>query len=93
MSDLCRDLGVSERRLERTVKAAMGLSPKQAMSLARFLRACGLLRRGAPLSLADVALACGYYDQAHFHGDFKMLSGMTPLQFATDRAVAVLDPE
>ena len=92
VADLCRDLGVGERRLERTARAALGLSPKQAMSLARFLRACALLRRGAPESLADVAQVCGYYDQAHFHGDFKRLSGMTPLQFVADRAVAVLDP-
>jgi AraC-like DNA-binding protein len=91
VADLCRDLCVSERRLERTVKAALGQSPKQALTLARFLRACALLRRAVPATLADVAQACGYYDQAHFNGDFKRLSGMTPLQFAADRAVAVLD--
>jgi len=93
VSELCRDLGVGERRLERTARAALGLSPKQALSLGRFLRACALLRRAAPKGLADIALACGYYDQAHFHGDFKRLSGMTPKQFAADRSVAVLDPD
>jgi AraC-like DNA-binding protein len=89
IADLCRDLGVGERRLERIARTALGVSPKQSLTLARFLRACRLIRTGSR-SLADVAQVCGYYDQAHLNGDFKALSGMTPRQFATAQAVSVL---
>lgn len=90
VSDLCRELGVGERRLERMTSLAMGLSPKRALTLTRFLRACAMIRSGEGVQLADVAHSCGYYDQAHFNGDFRSLAGMTPREFAADRAVAVL---
>lgn len=90
VSDLCRDLGVGERRLERMISLAMGLSPKRALTLTRFLRACAMIRGVEGVQLADVAHACGYYDQAHFNGDFRSFAGMTPREFAADRAVAVL---
>ncbi len=30
---------------------------------------------------ADLALACGYYDQSHFINEFRSLSGLSPLEF------------
>ena len=43
----------------------------------RFQRAAGLITGGAR-SWADVALTCGYYDQAHLNRDFRALAGCTP---------------
>jgi AraC family transcriptional regulator len=34
-------------------------------------------------SLADIALAAGFFDQSHFSKAFKQLTGMTPSQFRT----------
>jgi AraC-like DNA-binding protein len=34
---------------------------------------------------AEVALSCGYYDQAHFIHDFRAFSGLTPTGYRTAR--------
>ncbi len=33
------------------------------------------------INWADLALGCGYYDQAHFINEFKSFSGLSPLEF------------
>jgi len=35
----------------------------------------------APVRWADLALACGYYDQSHFINEFRSFSGLSPLEF------------
>lgn len=91
VAGLCRELGVGERRLQRTFATALGTTPKRFARLARFLHACSLLRSRAEPTLADVALACGYYDQSHFGGDFKTFSGMTPRAFVETADVSFLE--
>jgi AraC-like DNA-binding protein len=44
----------------------------------RFDRAVRLLRSGAGHDLAQLGLACGYFDQAHFIRDFRRYAGSTP---------------
>jgi AraC-like DNA-binding protein len=34
-----------------------------------------------PIRWADLALGCGYYDQAHFINEFRSFSGLSPLEF------------
>lgn len=91
VASLCREIGVTQRGLERTFSRALGVSPKQFARLTRFLCACRLLRNGKWTTLAEVAHAAGYYDQAHCIADFKAFSGMTPRAFCQASKVAVLD--
>jgi AraC-like DNA-binding protein len=91
VSRLCRDLGIGERRLQRTLSTALGTTPKGLARLARFLHACSLLRHGRGRGLADVGLACGYYDQSHFIAEFKAFSGLTPRQFVETANVSFLE--
>jgi len=88
---LCRELGVTERRLERTFAAALGVTPKQFIRLTRFLRACRLIRHGHQPTLAQAAHEAGYYDQAHCIAEFRAFAGMTPRALAAAEKVAFLE--
>lgn len=72
----CDDLGMGTRQLQASFRALAGLSPKQLAAMVRFQRSLPPLRSGR--SLTEIAMACGYYDQAHFNHEFRRFSGMTP---------------
>jgi AraC-like DNA-binding protein len=76
---LAADVGWSRRHLTHRFTEQAGLPPKVMGRVLRFQRAVELLSRGG-LGLADTAAACGYYDQAHLHREFRALSGCTPSQ-------------
>jgi AraC-like DNA-binding protein len=74
---LAGEVGWSRRHLVDRFREQVGLPPKVAARVLRFQRAAGLITGGAR-SWADVALTCGYYDQAHLNRDFRALAGCTP---------------
>jgi AraC-like DNA-binding protein len=78
VSELCSELGVSERCLQRLCAGSLGMPPRNLIRLTRFLHACSLLRNSRSTPLTQIAHDCGYYDQAHFNGDVRALAGMTP---------------
>jgi AraC-like DNA-binding protein len=75
----CRDLGVSERLLERLVKAGTGRTPGFWRGLARVRRAAAALSDPEPL--AAIAADHGYADQAHMSRDFRKWFATTPTGF------------
>jgi AraC-like DNA-binding protein len=83
VAELAAEIGVSCRHLTRQFQRAVGLSPKEFGRVSRFLRAVKLLGEGNHGSLMDVALACGFFDQAHFNHEFRELAGMSPGELAT----------
>jgi AraC-like DNA-binding protein len=83
VNDLAAQLGVSGRHLGRQFQRAVGLSPKEFGRITRFLHALHLLSAGNGRSLTEVALDCGFYDQAHFNHEFRELAGMTPGDLST----------
>ncbi len=91
VAQLCRELGLTEKGMERIFTAALGMPPKRFARLTRFLHACTTLRRGIPGTLTQAGYDCGYYDQAHFIGDFKAFSGMTPGEFSASRSLSFLE--
>jgi AraC-like DNA-binding protein len=68
--------GTRLRHLERQFREEVGLSPKTFSRIVRLQGALRRIRDGVPLS--DVALACGYYDQAHMTRDFRQLAAISP---------------
>ena len=68
----------SERTLLRKFKEGVGVTPKVFQRLARFERTLRSLMLGRTHSYLPLALAGGYYDQAHFSKEFKRLVGETP---------------
>lgn len=73
---LARDLGMSERTLERRFINHIGATPKKYARVVR-LRNALFQRRRSP-SWTDVAHAVGYYDQSHMIHDFQELYGLSP---------------
>jgi AraC-like DNA-binding protein len=78
---LSRDLACSRKTLIQRFHAQVGLSPKAVASILRFAHAVERIRAADEQSWADLAIACGYYDQAHFNRDFRRYSGRTPREF------------
>lgn len=69
-------LAVGERRLRRRFVQAVGYGPATYLRVSRFQRAVAL----APHlpTLAGLAAAAGYADQAHLSRDCRALTGLTP---------------
>lgn len=75
---LADETGLSRRHLSERFRAEFGVSPKVAGRVLRFDRARRLLRGSHPPNLADVAVTCGYYDQAHMTNEWRELAGYAP---------------
>jgi AraC-like DNA-binding protein len=76
---LAAKVELSQRQLDRLFQEQIGLTPKAAARVLRLQRALRLLRHGR--ALVDVALGCGFYDQAHFTGECTAMTGCPPARF------------
>ncbi|WP_433203527.1 helix-turn-helix domain-containing protein [Dactylosporangium sp. CS-047395] len=78
-AELAGETGWSARYLARRFGVEIGLAPKVAARVTRFDRARRLLiGSGGGYPLAELAIACGYYDQAHLTREFAALAGLPP---------------
>jgi AraC-like DNA-binding protein len=78
LADVTRACGLSSRTLERRFRRGVGMPPKALCRIVRFRRAWDRAAGRDGTSWADLALECGYYDQAHLLRDFRELAGFTP---------------
>jgi AraC family transcriptional regulator len=75
--DLASLINVSEGRLFRAFKIGIGVTPGHYITTRRIERVCTMLiTTRAPL--AQLALACGFCDQAHLSRLFRRKIGMPP---------------
>jgi AraC-like DNA-binding protein len=89
---LAQDLGWSRQHLTRRFTGEFGLGPKLAGRVVRFERAKAMLHRTPSiLTIAQVAAACGYYDQAHLDRDFAQMVGCSPTAWLSEELPSVLD--
>jgi AraC-like DNA-binding protein len=75
---LRHETGLSWTRLAAVFRDQVGVTPKRYARIVRFRHALALLDESPDLPLTSIALAAGYYDQAHMTGDFRALAGLTP---------------
>ncbi|MFL6426876.1 MAG: DUF6597 domain-containing transcriptional factor [Acidobacteriaceae bacterium] len=71
-------IGMSQRRAAQLFHEQVGLSPKTFHRVRRFQHTLQRLRGVRQVNWAELALDCGYYDQAHLSHDFRQIAGMTP---------------
>jgi AraC-like DNA-binding protein len=87
---LAGEVGWSRRHLAERFRREIGLPPKVGARVLRFARARTELLRPGPAGtaprLADVAVACGYADQAHLTREWRDLAGCTPSAWLAEEA-------
>lgn len=74
---IAKGVGVHPLQLGRSFRKAYGCSPGEMVRRRRVARAEELLRR-REMPLADIALACGFADQAQLTKAFRRITGLTP---------------
>ena len=80
MRALARELGYSRKHVITLFRDQVGLPPKLLARIVRFDDLLRHLRAGAAGSWADLALECGYYDQAHLVREVRRFTGVTPTE-------------
>ena len=83
VSDLVALLDIGQKRLEQLFKLYIGHSPKTYAKIAKINYAFSILNKSD--SLTHLSLDAGYYDQSHFIGVCKKMSGLTPSTFIRDK--------
>jgi AraC-like DNA-binding protein len=80
---------LGKRTLQRIFSQYVGVSPKWVIKRYRLQEAAEQLAGGAIGSWPKMALDLGYFDQAHFIKDFKMIVGRTPAEYARSAGAGV----
>ncbi|BEV17880.1 AraC family transcriptional regulator [Herbaspirillum sp. DW155] len=75
--EIARECNMSASYFLRAFKASTGHTPHQWLMIQRVERAREYLRH-TRLSLAEIAVACDFYDQSHFSRVFSQVVGSTP---------------
>jgi AraC-like DNA-binding protein len=85
VSALAKESGLSIRQLERRFESQVGLGPKRLARIVRFQQVFRALENETNGGWADVAIECGYYDQAHLIRDFQRYAGAPPTRLESAR--------
>jgi AraC-like DNA-binding protein len=96
VADVTHQIGLSARRFIEVFRNEVGLPPKLYCRVRRFQNVVAAIHKLHDPDLAEMALVCGYFDQAHFIHDFRAFSGVSPSAYLKHRTsspnhVAILD--
>jgi len=78
-------IGMSAKRFIERFKIEVGVTPKRYCRIRRFQAVVARAHRGQLIDWPQVALDCGYFDQAHFIHEFRSFSGLTPTAYQASR--------
>jgi AraC-like DNA-binding protein len=85
VADVTEQIGLSPKRFIQVFSEEVGLTPKLFCRIQRFQEVLHMIERRQRVEWADIALTCGYFDQAHFIHDFRAFSGLSPGIYLTYR--------
>jgi AraC-like DNA-binding protein len=80
LAQIARDCGLSVNYFARAFTCSTGIPPHRWLMQRRVNRAMDMMR-GTNISLAEIALACGFCDQSHFTRLFSRATGTTPSEW------------
>ena len=80
METLCKDVGMSERQLQRKLKAITNKSPIQLIGSVRLHRAKEKML-SSDLNITEIAYQSGFSSPSYFSKCFKQEFGETPTAF------------
>ncbi|MCC2655795.1 MAG: AraC family transcriptional regulator [Panacagrimonas sp.] len=83
LGDLACKAGLSRTYFAEAFQRATGTSPHRYLTQRRIARAQSLLQHSA-LPLAEIALQCGFCNQAHFSQTFRQSTGTTPSRYRAE---------
>jgi AraC-like DNA-binding protein len=87
IGQIANAVGLSRKRFSERFKTEVGVTPKRYCRLLRFQRALARAHGGDSVDWGDLALACGYFDQAHLIHEFREFSGLTPTAYSVGRTL------
>jgi AraC-like DNA-binding protein len=80
---VARMVGITRRHLERRFREQVGIGAKHLARISRVHAVLELLQQQPAMSGAEIAIACGYSDQAHMIRECRQLAGRTPERLKT----------
>lgn len=78
VADVTAAVGLSEKRFIERFKSEVGVTPKRYCRLLRFQQVVTTAHALQDAAWAELAVSCGYADQAHLIHEFREFSGVTP---------------
>jgi AraC-like DNA-binding protein len=85
VSEVTDKIGYSARHFNQIFRNRVGLTPKLFCRIRRLQQVLDLLSGKDLVDWADIAITCGYFDQAHFIHDFRMFANCTPTEYLAQR--------
>lgn len=79
VNEVAKSLQVNSYTLLRNFKDEVGITPHTFRLNARIEQAKKLL--SAKIDISEVAQECGFFDQSHFHRNFKAITTVTPREY------------
>ena len=82
VDDIAKAVGVSRSHLYRVFMSNVGQSPIDYLTHYRISEACSLLKNST-LSIAEIAVSVGFFDQFYFSRVFKKVQKVPPSKYLT----------
>jgi AraC family transcriptional regulator len=92
VADLCALVWRSEAHFSRSFKGTFGCSP-HAFVVRRRVELAAKYMLETDMSLSDIALGCGFVDQAHLCKHFRVATGQTPAVWRRTKRVRGAETE
>ncbi len=90
ISDICKNINLSDRHFNRTFRNIVGVSPKLYSKLIQFHYIINLMKQKNYGSVQKIAYDAKFYDSAHLNHRFKELTGLSPNEFlVSDKHIAL----